>query len=88
MSTLIYNSTIKQEGRYRIIDAAVEDAALELVNEITYKTPSGKEVPFRKVNYGHWELDGTCSVCRKHTLQSHGNFCCYCGADMKGDKGE
>ena len=85
MSTLIYNSTIAQEGRYRIIDAAAEDAALESVNEIIYKTPSGKEVPFQKVKYGHWEPDGTCSVCKKHTSQSYGNFCCYCGADMRGE---
>ena len=37
------------------------------------------------VKHGHWNLDGTCSVCGKHTLQSHGNFCCYCGADMRGE---
>ena len=36
-----------------------------------------------EVKHGHWELDGTCSVCGKHTLQTHGNFCCYCGADMR-----
>lgn len=37
------------------------------------------------VKHGHWELDGTCSVCGKHELQSCGNFCCYCGADMRGE---
>jgi len=36
-----------------------------------------------EVKYGHWKLDGTCSVCGKHTLQSYGSFCCYCGADMR-----
>ena len=36
-----------------------------------------------EINHGKWELDGTCSVCGKHTLQSYGNFCCYCGADMR-----
>lgn len=38
-----------------------------------------------EVTYGHWKPDGTCSVCGKHTLQSYGNFCCYCGSDMKGE---
>jgi len=47
---------------------------------ITELLPSADVV---EVKHGHWELDGTCSVCGKHTLQSYGNFCCYCGADMR-----
>lgn len=33
--------------------------------------------------HGHWRLDGTCSVCGMHSLQTYGNFCCYCGSDMR-----
>ena len=31
-----------------------------------------------------WNLDGSCPRCGKHSLQTYGNFCCYCGADMRG----
>ena len=32
------------------------------------------EMPDILVKHGHWELDGTCSVCGKHTMQSYGNL--------------
>ena len=32
-----------------------------------------------------WNLDGSCPRCGKHSLQTYGNFCCYCGADMRGE---
>ena len=51
-----------------------------IVNSIIITQPFADVV---EVKHGHWELDGTCSVCGKHTLQSYGNFCCYCGADMR-----
>lgn len=79
-SELSFHSPITQEEWDRITDVE-----LERTEEITFRTPSGKEVPFRNVKHGHWELNGTCSVCGKHTLQSYGNFCCYCGADMRGE---
>ena len=52
---------------------------------VRYCEEMSKEYELTKVKHGHWELDGTCSVCKKHTLQSYGNFCCYCGADMRGE---
>lgn len=32
---------------------------------------------------GHWNLDGSCSVCGQKPLQSYMNFCSNCGAQMK-----
>lgn len=48
--------------------------------QVISRMPSADVV---EIKHGHWELDGTCSICGKHTLQSYGNFCCYCGADMR-----
>lgn len=84
MSKLIFHSTISQEGRYRITDADID-----AVNEITFKAPSGKEMPFRKVKHGEWfdkgSLSCRCSNCGcKSSKES--KFCPECGADMRGDK--
>lgn len=35
--------------------------------------------------HARWNLDGSCPVCGKHSLSTYGNFCCYCGADMRGE---
>ena len=37
----------------------------------------------RENTHGEWNLDGSCSVCGKQSVQTYGNFCSYCGADMK-----
>ena len=52
------------------------------------KTGLTRAVMLEEVKHGHWELDGTCSVCKRHALQSYGNFCCYCGADMRSVTGD
>lgn len=33
-----------------------------------------------------WNLDGSCPACGKFSLSTYGNFCCYCGADMRDDE--
>lgn len=38
-----------------------------------------------EVRHGRWNLDGSCPLCGKHSLSTYGNFCCYCGADMRGE---
>lgn len=79
-SSLSFNSPITQEEWDRITDVELENT-----ETITFNTPSGNEVPFRKVKHGEWNPDGTCSVCGKQSLQTYGYFCCYCGADMRGE---
>jgi len=32
---------------------------------------------------GHWNFDGSCSVCGQKPIQSYMNFCSNCGAQMK-----
>ena len=36
--------------------------------------------------YAKWNLDGSCSACGKFSLSTYGNFCCFCGAEMKEDE--
>lgn len=82
MSELIFHSTISQEGR-----PIITDASIEATNEITFKTPSGKEVPFRKVKHGEWidkgSLSCRCSNCGCKSSKEL-KFCPECGADMRG----
>ena len=36
--------------------------------------------------YAKWNLDGSCSACGKFSQSTYGNFCCYCGAEMREDE--
>ena len=36
--------------------------------------------------YANWNLDGSCSSCGKFSLSTYGNFCCYCGTEMRKDE--
>ena len=62
----------------------ITDVELERTEEITFRTPSGKEVPFRKVKRGEWQ--GTvCSICGASASDYYDcDFCPNCGADMRG----
>ena len=77
---LSLNSPITREQWDRITDVE-----LERTEEITFRTPSGKEVPFRKVKYGEWQ--GTvCSNCGANVSDYYDcDFCPKCGADMRGE---
>lgn len=91
-SELSLNSPITREEWDRITDVE-----LERTEEITFRTPSGKEVPFRKVKHGKWAKSGQsflhpkkfisycCSECGyEDTEKIKYNFCPNCGADMRG----
>lgn len=94
-SSLSFSSPITQEEWDRITDVELENT-----ETITFKTPSGKEVPFRKVKRGEW-VDGNrqtwngtywfiyCSECLHERKDcNHDNdtpFCPNCGADMRGE---
>lgn len=83
---LSFHSPITQEEWGRITDDA-----LERTEEITFQTPSGKEVPFRKVKYGEWvgnSFDFYCSNCKQYQnfYAGKSNFCPHCGADMRESK--
>lgn len=67
----------------------IPDVEFERTEEITFRTPSGKEVLFRKVKPGEWyeEMEYgmevyTCSECGFESA-NNSNFCPNCGADMK-----
>lgn len=71
-SELSFHSPIAREEWDRITDVE-----LERTEEITFQTPSGKSVPFRKVRHGEWEYhsnpdcgidpeDAFCSMCGFH----------------------
>lgn len=92
-SKLSFYSSIEERDRITV-------DALERTEEITYKTPSGKEVLFRKVKLGKWEKYQVvglqnyhycfCSVCGAEALQDEygavqSKFCPNCGADMRGE---
>ena len=80
------SSSITQEEIDKITDIEIENT-----NEIVFKTPSGKEVLFRKVKYGEWirtnPLTDTfeCSLCGMQVpvLEMCSPFCPLCGADMR-----
>ena len=82
---LSFHSPITQEEWNRITDIE-----LERTEEITFQTPSGKEVPFRKVKYGEWIKTNhstdtyECSLCGMKIPVSEmcSPFCPLCGADM------
>ena len=83
-SSLSFHSTITQEEWDRITDVELENT-----KEITFKTPSGKQVPFRKVKYGEWRKTSSstdtyeCSLCGlKSISEMCSPFCPLCGADM------
>ena len=86
-SELSFCSPITQEEWDRITDVE-----LERTEEITFKTPSGKEVPFRKVKHGKWhgrkssfnDIYYLCSLCGGDS-SFKANFCPNCGADMRGE---
>lgn len=66
----------------------ITDAEFEHSDGVTFTTPSGNEVEFRKVVHGEW-VDGykrqSCSVCNYRGMRSW-NYCPYCGADMRGEE--
>lgn len=75
-SELSFHSPITQEEWGRITDDE-----LERTEEITFQTPSRKEVPFRKVKHGVWiyDPDGIdwgigcwkCSICNARNENIH-----------------
>lgn len=76
----------------------ITDAEFEHSDGVTFTTPSGKEVEFRKVVHGEWiKMDKRgnnvrCSKCG-NTLDLRGvnagrgdaNYCPNCGAYMRGE---
>lgn len=79
LRALMYHKAFEEETELQKWDSGCW-IRYKLFEQALGEMPSADVV---EIKHGHWELDGTCSVCRKHTLQSHGNFCCYCGADMR-----
>ena len=82
-----FNSPMTKEDWDKLQDNEMEDTV-----EVTFKTPSGKRVPFRKVNHGEWAEDNyyvICSICDVHFNKCDNdtewfNYCPNCGADMRG----
>ena len=90
-----FNSPMTKEDWDKLQDNEMEDTV-----EVTFRTPSGKRVPFRKVKHGEW-IDGNrqtwngtywfiyCSECLYERKDcNHDNdtpFCPNCGADMRGE---
>lgn len=90
--TFRLNSPLTEEDWNLITDAEFEHS-----DSVTFTTPSGKEVEFRKVVRGEWidtdpsqPLDPrvTCSICGNTEVLFKGNFCTNCGADMRGGRNE
>lgn len=90
---LSFHSPITQEEWDRITDVE-----LERTEEITFKTPNGKEIPFRKIKHGKWishtKFDkilnreiwwAECSVCGEKQDYALPKYCMHCGADMRGE---
>lgn len=84
-----FNSPMKKEDWDKLQDNEMEDT-----EEVIFKTPSGKRVPFRKVKHGEWissyrtwEFTFECSVCGKEAYEES-NFCPSCGADMRGEQND
>lgn len=84
-----FNSPMTKEDWDKLQDNEMEDTV-----EVTFKTPSGKRVPFRKVKHGDWVEhedklgmidDLMCSLCGHCTYEDYPNFCSNCGADMRGE---
>ena len=81
-----FNSPMTKEDWDKLQDNEMEDTV-----EVTFKTPSGKRVPFRKVKHGYWikNENGTysCSVCHscipKEQYYYDAQYCLHCGADMR-----
>ena len=89
-SELSFHSPITQEEWDRITDVE-----LEKTEEITFKTPSEKEVSFRKIKHGKWIKNDnntySCSVCNSwipNEQYYYARYCLYCGADMRGEENE
>ena len=70
----------------------ITDAEFEHSDSVTFTTPSGKEVEFRKVVHGEWfpidvgDCCYRCSVCnivRDAYLLEEDNYCPHCGAKME-----
>ena len=75
-----FNSPMTKEDWDKLQDNEMEDT-----EEVTFKTPSGKRVTFRKVKYGTWKVGKVglvCSECRYIGALNH-TFCPHCGADMR-----
>lgn len=68
----------------------ITDAEFEHSDGVTYTTPSGKEVEFRKVVHGEWvaNKDGSfsCSVCKFNFYPLSFEYCPHCGAKMDGGR--
>lgn len=67
----------------------ITDAEFEHSDGVTFTTPSGKEVEFRKVVHGEWKLNNLngfkiydCSNCGIH-MEARWNYCPHCGAKME-----
>lgn len=89
-----FNSPMTKEDWDKLENNEMEDTEI-----VTFKTPSGKQVPFQKVKYGKWidehEFNYTigfykrCSECGIHIQDIFFpdgyimNFCPECGTDMR-----
>lgn len=89
-----FNSPMTKEDWDKLQDNEMEDT-----EEVTFKTPSGKRVPFRKVKHGEWKLKSyystnktyyECSACggvvANFGVFSSWRYCPHCGADMREGK--
>lgn len=77
IESLIRESTC--DGAYGYIDTK---SAVETIRRLPYAEPKGKWLN-RRIVYTDVHI-ATCDQCGKRVVV--GNFCCNCGADMRGEQ--